>query len=779
MKMECVSGTHLHATQQCAQTTSVLDAAITAIKTSTVPNSIDVCDAALDATELLEFSFVRDGQYNAVVNDPGYDERHFVLRLESKLAADANAVGRVRATSFDEVTGTVRVQVSPASARRSARAAQDSAADIARNLDILINNPDFEFLYKGKILVTDPAAVRMAQTVAVEVKSESSSANSTTVAILVVFLLVLIVGVIVFVIWKQRAKQPQSQMIVHRNIIEYDERTRSPDVKYVQRVYSKESLNTSHAIIDNENSGLYDDAPVNVDERGTFRRDEEMAENLRDLSMHQPEALGEAAGASNVSATSLLPTQTTFVLKDASKYGARSGDEAADYTVKQVALTAGDPFQVPTAVATTFLEYFWTTQKSSGRITDEFDGVEHSTDTASTVLLASQPQNVGKNRDPLHGAFDATRVTLLGGAAADYINANFIDGYNSNAEFIATQAPNRATVTDFWRMVWDNHVTTIASTGEDGDVYCPEEGESINVGDINVLCTYCTPMYGLDNVVRKEMSIESLATGEERSVVQIQIKSWPRMQCPGSLADFSGFFTGYRDTHQRMGGTGPILMQGFHGAGRVGTAILFDISVHSLLDTGLMNLPQCLLQLRTQRARMVETPEQYAYVYEALVDLLVTRQTSSGSLSATDEQILQAHTDYRMKLADAENKHRMSVEVGGNDAAAAIAVAAVAEFDAGVDTVDTADTAVYGATTTPRAAEPTNEVVMQEHFVMAFANYIPANDPSSADDLPFAMGQVLQVHDKVDEDGKDLSRAIFFASCACASGTRGRSTVEP
>jgi len=68
-------------------------------------------------------------------------------------------------------------------------------------------------------------------------------------------------------------------------------------------------------------------------------------------------------------------------------------------------------------------------------------------------------------------------------------------------------------------------------------------------------------------------------------------------------------------------------------------------------------------------------------------------------------------------------------------------------------TVDTADTAVYGATATPRAAVPMSAVVLKEHFVIATANYIPANDPSSADDLPFAMGQVLQVHDEVDEDG--------------------------
>lgn len=44
---------------------------------------------------------------------------------------------------------------------------------------------------------------------------------------------------------------------------------------------------------------------------------------------------------------------------------------------------------------------------------------------------------------------------------SDYINANYMDGYRRQNAYIATQGPLPETLGDFWRMVWEQHTSTI------------------------------------------------------------------------------------------------------------------------------------------------------------------------------------------------------------------------------------------------------------------------------------------------------------------------------
>ncbi|KAL8567111.1 hypothetical protein ACOMHN_033013 [Nucella lapillus] len=245
--------------------------------------------------------------------------------------------------------------------------------------------------------------------------------------------------------------------------------------------------------------------------------------------------------------------------------------------------------------------------------------------------------NLPKNRYTDVLCYDHSRVTLSSTAdlpSADYIHANLVDGYMQKNAYISTQGPLPRTSVDFWRMVWQYQCRVIVMTTRTVErqrlkcgQYWPNEEQSEE--QFQELTVSNKSVKSFDNYVETMLLLHNSKTGESREVCHLQFVSWPDFGVPPA-AGFLEFLLHVRQVQERasrrMGKAWsghprgpPIIVHCSAGIGRTGTFIAIDISLRSLEDTGTVDIPITVRRIRTQRAMSIQTPDQYAFCYMAVI----------------------------------------------------------------------------------------------------------------------------------------------------------------
>ncbi|XP_058501447.1 receptor-type tyrosine-protein phosphatase eta [Solea solea] len=257
--------------------------------------------------------------------------------------------------------------------------------------------------------------------------------------------------------------------------------------------------------------------------------------------------------------------------------------------------------------------------------------------TSQSRISALTLENKAKNRYNNVLPYDCSRVKLSiihGSPFDDYINANYMPGFNSRKEFIAAQGPLPATVGDFWRMIWEKNVQTLVMLtrcNEQGRVKCEQYWGpgTKHFENITVTTTSDIP---LEDWTIREFEVKNVKTMETRSVRQFHFTAWPDHGVPETTELLIGFRHLVREHMDQYSKHSPTVVHCSAGVGRTGTFIAIDTLIFQIERENAVDIFGTVHELRMHRTLMVQTEDQYVFLNQCAMDLIKSRTGTNVDL---------------------------------------------------------------------------------------------------------------------------------------------------
>ncbi|CAF1058430.1 unnamed protein product [Rotaria sordida] len=249
----------------------------------------------------------------------------------------------------------------------------------------------------------------------------------------------------------------------------------------------------------------------------------------------------------------------------------------------------------------------------------------------------------------------------------DYINANEIRGANSLKQYIACQSPLKSTCEDFWDMIIQYSIKKIvmlnelerensqdpSSTSQCYPYIPMNKNETLDFNRIKIKVNNIE--YYLDNQLEiRRLFVEK--NNKQYNIVHFFFTDWPKygiINCR-TLIDLTEIVNQYDEESINL--SSPIVVHCSSGTGRTGTYIAVDIITHLLdqsnqqLKTMKLDVMGIVNQLKHDRAKMVQTEQQYLLIHHCVEEYL--RKTNRLDLIIKESNNYETIADRLPKLRE-------------------------------------------------------------------------------------------------------------------------------
>ncbi|XP_035013189.2 receptor-type tyrosine-protein phosphatase eta isoform X6 [Hippoglossus stenolepis] len=317
--------------------------------------------------------------------------------------------------------------------------------------------------------------------------------------------------------------------------------------------------------------------------------------------------------------------------------------------------------KVSVAVRIEDYERYFKKQKADSNcgFAEEFEDLK-AVGTGQSRTSALTLENKSKNRYNNVLPYDFSRVKLSiihGNPYDDYINANYMPGYNSRKEFIASQGPLPITVSDFWRMIWEKNVQTLVMLtrcNEQGRVKCEQYWgfDTKHCENITVTTTSDIP---LEDWTIRDFDIKNLKTAETRAVRQFHFTAWPDHGVPETtelLIDFRHLVREHMDQYSRHS---PTVVHCSAGVGRTGTFIAIDRLIFQIERDNCVDVYGIVHDQRMHRTLMVQTEDQYVFLNQCAMDIIRSRTGTNVDLIYQNLAAMSVYENIKPKKGGQKN----------------------------------------------------------------------------------------------------------------------------